>query len=114
MSGGPECLVRIRAQFSWVLLRIESEFSECMNPSLFESLSDYDAQELKGGILPDQTLNPSEFFFEDNTSINQGFNFGTYVKNTDFDNRSNLNPSNAYGLANPTNYGLKNKAQIPE
>ena len=113
MSGGPECLVRIRAQFSWVLLRIESEFSECMNPSLFESLSDYDAQELKGGI--DQTLNPSEFFFENNSPpFDQEFNFGAYVKNTDAPNRSNFNPSNAYGVVNPTNYGLKNKAQIPE
>ena len=103
--------------FSWVLLRINCEFSECMNPSLFESLSDYDAQELKGGItLPDQTLNPSEFFFEDNsiTSINQEFNFGTYVKNTDAPNRSNFNPATAYGLIEGTNYGLKNKAQIPE
>ena len=87
-----------------------------MNPSLFESLSDYDAQELKGGVtLPtDETLNPSEFFLEDNASISQGFNFGTYVKNTDAPNRSNFNPSKAYGVANPTNYGLKNKAQIPE
>ena len=85
-----------------------------MNRSLFESLSDYDAQELKGGNILDETKNPSEFFFENNTSIAQGFNFGTYVKNTDSDNRSEFNPSNAYGVARPTNYGLKNKAQIPE
>ena len=96
---------------SWVLLRINCEFSECMNPSLFESLSDYDAQELKGGV--DQTLNPSEFYFEDNTSTTQGFNYGTYVKNTNSGIRLASNPATAYGAIVGTNYGLKNKAQIP-